>query len=115
MLSNTFLPICVAIQQNGDFLRKIVVEMTCFPIAVSPQYSRKAECRVTTLGSEVCLNFRKGNPIPTTTKIEICWKPTISPNNRKGRCAINISYGKQLFLTLSPTSAAEQGNQGKPP
>ena len=47
-------------------------------------HSRKADCWVATLGSEFFPNFRQGSPIPTG-KLEICWIPTILPNNGKGR------------------------------
>ena len=40
-----------------------------------------------TQGGEVCPNIRQGSPIPTE-KLEICWSPTILPNNGKGRCTV---------------------------
>ena len=94
---STFLPKVVEMCWNSTkwwFFGKIVVGMTSFLIvgvsdftslSCRPTISRKAVCWFTTLGSEVCPNIRQGSPIPTK-KLEICWSPTILPNNGRGRC-----------------------------
>ncbi len=86
---STFLPKVVQMCWNSTkwwFFAKIVVGMTSFPIVgVSDFTSLSCSPTITTLGSEVCPNYGQGSPIPTR-KLEICWSPTIFPNNGKGRC-----------------------------
>ena len=94
---STFLPKVVLMCWNSTkwwFFAKIVVGMTSFP----------------TVGVS---DFRQGSPIPTR-KLEICWSPTIFPNNGKGRCTAERQIGPVLYTLSSVTGSGNVKYRASP-
>ncbi len=118
MVNCRFLPLFQSQQQEGKSLQQSM-RPNCWVTTVGrqvwhpnnrkeshPNTPERPNCWVTTLGSGVCPNFGQGSPIPTR-KLEICWSPTIFPNNGKGRCTgtldflkwnLQFSQSRQLIL-----------------